>query len=211
MNYNFKNRTGMRYGKLICTSKFERRGKKIYWLCKCDCGKEVWICAQNLLVAKSCGCNNKTSHIIHGMSHTRIHETWKHMIQRCSNKKHPYYKDYGGRGITVCDEWIGTEGFIRFNEWASANGYQENLTLDRIDNNKGYTPDNCRWVDHLTQCNNKRNNKRYEYKGESHTIAEWARLYGIKYTTLNKRLSKLGWDIEKALTREVTPNGRIGT
>lgn len=211
MKHNFKNRTGIRYGKLVCTDKFERRGKRIYWLCKCDCGKETWVSAQNLLAAKSCGCNNKTSHTIHGMSHTRIHETWNHMIQRCRNEKNPYYKDYGGRGITVCDEWEGTEGFIRFYKWAFANGYQENLSIDRIDNNKGYSPDNCRWVDRITQCNNKRSNKRYVYNGESHTVAEWARLYSIKYTTLNMRLNKRGWDIEKALTREVTPNGRIGT
>lgn len=211
MKHNFKDRTGIKYGKLTCTDKFERRGKKIYWLCRCDCGNEKWICAQNLLVAKSCGCNNKTSHTIHGMTGTRIHDTWSHMIQRCRNENHKFYKDYGGRGIAVCDEWIGTEGFIRFNEWAMANGYQENLTIDRIDNDKGYSPDNCRWVDQLTQSNNKRSNKHYTYNGETHTIAEWARLYGIKDTTLRMRLSKRGWDIEKALTREVTPNGRIGT
>ena len=211
MKHNFKDRTGIKYGKLTCTDKFERRGKRIYWFCKCECGNEKWVSAQNLLVAKSCGCSNKTSHTIHGMTGTRIHETWNHMIQRCRNEKHPYFKDYGGRGITVCDEWLGTEGFIRFNEWAMTNGYQDNLTLDRIENDKGYSPNNCRWVDQLTQNNNKRSNKRYEYNGESHTISEWARIYGIKYTTLDTRLNKRGWDIEKALTREVTPNGRIRT
>lgn len=211
MQHNFKDRTGNRYGKLTCTDKFERRGKKIFWLCKCDCGKETWVCAQNLMAAKSCGCSQKTCHAIHGMSRTRIHETWNHMIQRCRNKNHPYYKDYGGRGISVCEEWIGTEGFIRFNEWAMSNGYQENLTLDRIDNDKGYSPDNCRWVGWDVQANNKRSNAYYEYNGEKHTIAEWARLYGIKETTLRMRLNKRGWDIEKALTREVTPNGRIRT
>lgn len=205
---NFVDRTGLKYGKLTCTDTFERRGKRIYWLCKCECGNEKWVCAQNLIKAKSCGCNNKTSHTIHGMSHTRIHDTWNHMISRCHNKNHRFYKYYGGRGIKVCEEWIGTEGFMRFYDWATKNGYQETLTLDRIDNNKGYSPENCRWVTQSVQNNNKRSNRNIEYNGEIHTIAEWARLYNIKYSTLQMRLTKRGWDIEKALTREVTPNGR---
>ena len=198
---NFVDRTDFKYGKLTCTETFERRGKRIYWLCKCECGNEKWVCAQNLLNAKSCGCQMRETKKVHGMSHTRIHETWSHMLARCNNKNHKFYKDYGGRGIKVCDEWLGTQGFIRFNEWANNNGYSENLTLDRIDNNKGYYPDNCRCVDWSTQANNKRGNIRYEYKGESHTIAEWARITGIKETTLSKRLKN--WSIEDALNKEV--------
>lgn len=203
MQHNFKDRTGNKYGKLTCTDKFERRGKKIYWLCKCECGKETWVCAQNLADYKSCGCSNKTSHTVHGLSHTKIHEAWSHMIARCGNEKHPFYKDYGGRGIKVCDEWIGTQGFIRFNEWAMANGYQENLTLDRIDNDKGYSPDNCRWVSWNVQANNKRGNVYYEYNGEKHTMAEWAKIKGIKKSTLQRRLRDLNWPIEEALNKEV--------
>ena len=203
MQHNFKDRTGNKYGKLTCTDKFERRGKHIYWLCKCECGNETWVCAQNLVNSKSCGCNNKTSHTIHGMSHTRIHETWNHMIQRCRNENHKFYKYYGGRGITVCEEWKGTEGFMRFYEWAMSNGYQENLTLDRIDNDKGYSPENCRWVEWSVQANNKRGNVYYEYNGEKHTISEWARIRGIKESTFRRRLRELNWTIEDALNKEV--------
>lgn len=203
MQHNFKDRTGLKYGKLTCTDTFERRGKRIYWLCKCECGNETWVCAQNLLAAKSCGCNNKTSHTIHGMSQTKIHYTWSHMITRCTCETNYAYKDYGGRGITVCDEWLGTEGFMRFYDWAMSNGYQENLTLDRIDNDKGYSPENCRWVDWYVQANNKRRSVYFEYNGEKHTISEWARIKGIKETTLSRRLKELNWTIEDALNKEV--------
>lgn len=202
---NFIDRTGWRYGRLTCTDKYERRGGFIYWLCKCDCGKETYVRAQNLVTGevKSCGCAMEHVNMIHGLSHTRLHNIWQKMNDRCFCKNIPAYKDYGGRGITVCDEWLGTEGFIRFYEWSMNNGYEEDLTIDRIDNNKGYTPDNCRWTTRLIQANNTRSNINITYKNETHTIAEWARIYNMNADTLRQRISILGWSFEDAITREV--------
>lgn len=202
---NFLDRTGQKYGRLTCTGKYERRGSYIYWLCECDCGNKTWVRAQNLASGevKSCGCAMEHTNRVHGMSHTRIHNIWSKMIERCYWKDSHAYKDYGGRGITVCEEWRGTEGFIRFYEWSMKNGYSEDLTIDRIDNNKGYSPDNCRWTDKLTQANNTRTNVFYEYGGEKHTVAEWARIYNLPQECLRQRLYKLNWPFEKAISTKV--------
>lgn len=148
---------------------------------------------------------------IHGMSHTRLFKSWVHMRERCYNPKDKRYSQYGGRGITVCDEWKNE--FLPFYEWAMANGYDDNLTIDRIDVNKGYCPQNCRWADMRTQQNNRSNNHRLEYKGENHTINEWSRLVGIRRQTILRRI-KDGWSVEDALTKppmSASEAGRIGT
>ena len=124
----FKDRTGERYGYLTCTDKWERRNPYIYWLCKCDCGNETWVRGINLTSGqvKSCGCKKFESHnVIHGMSHTKIHNIWSRMIDRCHNPNSDQYKWYGAEGKTVCDEWRSTEGFVRFYEWAISNGYKD--------------------------------------------------------------------------------------
>lgn len=125
----------------------------------------------------------------------RIHRIWGGIIQRTKNQNDPNYADYGERGITVCDEWLTFETFYL---WAIQNGYAEGLTIDRIDNDKGYSPENCQWVTRKAQSYNRRSNHLLEYKGESKTIEEWAALFGMKRTTLTQRL-KLGWSVEKAL------------
>ena len=116
------------------------------------------------------------------------------MVARCHRKTTRAYPQYGGRGIAVCDEWKSFAGFL---EWSLANGYKDGLSIDRIDNDKGYFPGNCRWVTMETQANNKRSNVVVEYKGECHTLAEWAKILGIKYATLRKRLDE-GWSVEDA-------------
>lgn len=118
------------------------------------------------------------------------------MIERTKRKKNKRYKDYGGRGIKVCDEWLNN--FISFYNWAYKNGYKEGLTIDRIDVNGNYEPDNCRWVDLFTQANNKRNNHFVTYNGKTQTIAQWAREYNINYSTLCTRIAR-NWDFEKAI------------
>lgn len=128
------------------------------------------------------------------------------MRQRCYNPKNRDFKHYGGRGITVCEEW--RKDFKVFHDWAMANGYAKGLTLDRIDVNGNYSPENCRWATMLEQSNNLRKNKLLTYQGETKTVAEWARIKGIRRNTLWLRLYKHKWSVEKALT---TPLRKRGT
>ena len=140
----------------------------------------------------------------HGQTNTQLYIVWEGIKDRCYNTKDRAYKDYGGRGITVCDEW--RNNFVAFREWAYANGYVEErlpsgrnrLSIDRKDNNAGYSPNNCRWVDAKTQSNNKRNNRNLTINGETRTIAEWTALCGFKPSTLKTRLYR-GWSIEDLL------------
>ena len=131
----------------------------------------------------------------HGGRYTRLYRIWIKMRDRCDNPKHVHYSNYGGRGIKICEKWYN---FSVFQDWAKANGYADNLTLDRIDNDKGYSPDNCRWTDRVTQQNNTRNNRLLTYKGETRTVAQWARKINLNPSTLASRLYN-GWSVEKAL------------
>lgn len=128
---------------------------------------------------------------------SRLRHTWANMCTRCNNPNSPVYKNYGGRGITVCEEW--KHHFAPFEEWALKNGYTDELTLDRIDNNKGYSPDNCRFVTYKQQNQNRRDNVVLEFNGEKKCLTEWARVMGIGQSVLFRRL-KRGWSTEKALT-----------
>lgn len=206
---NFKDLTGEKIGRLTVIKRVENnKANNAQWLCQCECGKEIITTTANLKRrhSKSCGCLRKehTSGINnnfykHGMYNTKLYQTWHNMKQRCFNKNSSHYKNYGGRGIKVCNEWLE---FMNFYNWAMSNEYSEGLTIDRIDVNGNYEPDNCRWVDNKTQCNNKRNNHLITYNGKTHTMMEWSRLLNIKYDVLRFRL-KRGWDIEKALTERI--------
>lgn len=134
----------------------------------------------------------------HGLSNTRLHRIWREMQTRCFNEKDKLYPLWGGRGITVCEEWLGKNGFINFYTWAMENGYSEALTIDLVDNDGNYEPSNCRWVDRYTQANNKRNNVFLTYKGQTKTCAQWARELGLCVGTVNNRLHK-GWSVEECL------------
>lgn len=137
----------------------------------------------------------------HGESYTRVHRIWDNMKGRCYNKNSTDYPRYGGRGITVCDEW--KNDYQAFSKWARISGYRDDLTLDRIENNVGYCPENCRWVSRKKQANNTRNCKYYLFNGESHTLAEWADIVRIPKTTLWNRIKMYGWDLERTLTTPV--------
>lgn len=141
----------------------------------------------------------KNGMIRHGLYNTRIHKIWHSMYCRCYYKSTNGYKNYGGRGIKICDEWKHSQGFINFYNWAIENGYEENLTLDRIDVNGNYEPNNCRWITLKEQSRNRRNNKRITYKNETKTLAEWCDIFKVSNTTFNDRLER-GWTIEQALT-----------
>lgn len=129
----------------------------------------------------------------------RIYSRWSKIKARCNNPKAVNYERYGGKGISMCDEWLEFENFY---QWALESGFDPNLTIDRIDNGKGYSPDNCRWVDYYTQENNRSDNVFLEHNGEKHTIAEWSRLLNISRKNIEKRLA-LGWSVEETLSTPV--------
>lgn len=152
------------------------------WLCRCVCGKEKIIRGADLRLGKStsCGCKRTVWNKTHGMTGTRINRIYFAMKSRCYNKNNPKYPSYGGRGITVCDEW--RNDFMAFYNWAINNGYKEDLSIDRINNNGNYEPKNCRWANTYQQSNNTRRNHIVEYKGHKKTISEWYRFFGISHS-----------------------------
>lgn len=197
--------TGQRFGRLVVVKRVDHEKKgQARWLCRCDCGKEKVVQSYDLRSGntQSCGCQRQENftHIVHGHSRKRVYAIWKGMKSRCFNENRKCYKDYGGRGITVCDEW--KDDFEVFYDWAMANGYSDDLTIDRKDSDGNYDPSNCRWADTLTQANNKGRNVFLEYNGETHTIAEWSRITGINAATIYNRVKKLNWTVEKALTKK---------
>lgn len=137
----------------------------------------------------------------HGKRHTRIYKTWTDMKSRCLNPNRPKYKRYGGRGITICEEWLNS--FEAFYDWAMANGYREDLTIDRIDNDGNYEPSNCRWITLAEQAANKSTNHFITHEGMTFTIAEWARRINVRREVLKDRICRYGWSPERALTTPV--------
>ena len=172
------------------------------WRCVCSCGNEVVCRGDHLREGKilSCGClnqeNRHTNTRTHGDRHTRLYNIWTHMKQRCKNQNRGNFKHYGGRGIKICPEW--EHDFIVFRDWALANGYRDDLTIDRIDNDGDYCPENCRWATPEEQLNNTHRNHRIIVNGEEMTIAEASRRYKVPYDTIQRRIS-CGWSPERAI------------
>lgn len=205
---NIVDLSGKRYGRLTVVSRVDDHitpsGRHhLKWKCICDCGNEIVTRGDALKDGRtqSCGCvRSEVAHkraSTHGESKSKLYGVWSAMKSRCYNPNSPHYDDYGGRGITVCLEW--REYYEKFKYWAVNNGYSEGLTIDRIDVNGGYCPENCRWVGSVAQANNRRSNRIYTYNNETHNIMEWSQIYHIPYKTLHNRLYS-GWDIERALT-----------
>lgn len=189
---------GKKYGRLTV---MDYAGKS-KWICKCECGtyKEIQSAHLKDGHTKSCGCLQKEIIKKNAGSHyqtkTKLYKKYRSIIDRTEYPSNKSYNDYGARGIKMCSEW--RNNFVNFYNWALKNGYSDELTIDRIDVNGDYEPNNCRWVDIYTQANNKRNNVYYEYKNEKHTLREWARIKNIPFSTLRHRIER-GWDMEQAL------------
>lgn len=205
------NLIGQKFGRLLVVGVGEYyvspKGAKVkQWECKCDCGNTTFASTIQLHDGKkkSCGCLTKESATLksktHGMYGSRLYNIYSSMVQRCTNPNNTDFHNYGGRGITVCEEWLD---FENFKKWAIENGYADDLTIDRADVNGNYEPSNCRWTSSKKQNNNRRNNRLLTFNGETHTMAEWADITGIRYAVLACRIINHKWSVERALTQEV--------
>lgn len=201
------NYEGHKFGRLTVLEYAYTKGKRAFWKCQCECGTVAYINSGNLKSgnSKSCGClhNEELQKRVtkHGATKTRLYNIWHKIIQRCCDPKDSAFKHYGGRGITICDEWRNS--FEAFRDWALLNGYSDELTIDRIDNNGNYEPSNCRWATNEIQANNKRTNRMITYDGKTQTVKQWADELGLNYYTLHSRITKRNWSIERALTKGV--------
>jgi hypothetical protein len=197
---------GIRYGRLIVLDYSNTTKGVAYWRCRCDCGKETLVRGAYLRTGNttSCGCWQKEFRLVNRRKYPpetkgRLRSIWHAMLSRCEQPTHKHYPYYGGRGIAVYEEW--RNDYLAFWQWAVSNGYDNNLELDRRDNNQGYTPDNCRWATRKQQNRNSRHNVSVTAFGERKLLIEWTEdprcvvVYGI----LRKRISN-GWNPERALT-----------
>lgn len=209
---SFKDLTDKRFGRLVAICVDRTENGKIYWRCKCDCGKFHVVLSNKLISGNtiSCGCYRKENVLdkigelnkTHGKYNTRLYRIYEQMKGRCYTETSRAYERWGGRGITVCKEWLGEHGFENFYNWAMANGYDKNLTLDRKNNSKGYSPDNCRWATAKQQANNTRSTVFLTYKGEIKPASEWSEITGIRQATLTRR-KRSGWTDEQCIETKV--------
>lgn len=198
----FNDLSGLRFGRLTAkevAQRSSRKGGNTKWLCVCDCGGSGVIYASNLISGqtKSCGCLHKEYLYKHGFTtHASVKPTyscWKQMKDRCRNPKNKFFHYYGGRGIKVCEKWLNFEGFL-----ADMGEKPEGLTLDRIDTNGDYEPNNCRWITQANQMRNTRRNINLTYKGITLTQAEWSRIFNVPWKTLSNRRKINGETIEES-------------
>lgn len=209
---------GQRFGKLVVLEKMETIKSRAMWLCECDCGNTKVCVGKELRNGKNttCGCGpierfrnyNKDhpverrrmadEHKTHGMSGTRLYKVWTGMKARCHNKNHSAYKNYGGRGIELAEEWNDFQTF--YNDMVSE--YVKDYTIERIDNNKGYSKDNCKWISRVEQSKNRRNNRYFTNNGETLTLTDLCKAKNLNYHTMVSRLNT-GMDIDIAISKPV--------
>ena len=199
--------SGQRFGRLVAIRPVDMGiNGKSYWLCNCDCGNETVVSIGNLRSGntKSCGCLQKENGVKrghdsakHGMARSHIYRVWRLMKDRCYNQNKDGYDRYGGRGITVCDEWLGENGFVNFLEWSNNNGYADGLQIDRIDNDGNYSPDNCRWVTNKVNMRNRSVNHYIDTPFGHITIAEFAEKingdYDLVYAQVTRQKHSIEW------------------
>lgn len=197
-----KDITGQRFGRLVVTGYAE----KGHYNCICDCGNIRKVLRQNLVSGKqvSCGCyakdRTKERMSKHGMTKTPLYNVWNSMKNRCNNQNVKCYASYGGRGLTVCDEW--QNDFQAFYDWAINNGWKQGLQIDRISNDDGYNPKNCRIVTQIENENNRRDNRIIEYKGKKYTVTQLANECGFSRHLLYDRIFMRGWSVDEAVSIE---------
>ena len=199
-----KDLTGQKVGRLTIIKPVYKKNRRWYWYCKCDCGKEKIIRGSHIgRGTYSCGCLSRELTIIrdkqrktHYMSYSRIYNTWSGIKQRCLNPKATGYQYYGGRGIKMCDEW--QNDFMNFYNWSMINGYGKNLTIDRIDVNGNYEPNNCRWITQQDQYKNTRKSRYITYKGQTKILKDWCRELKLNYSTIRQRIINFHYTIEQA-------------
>ena len=192
------------YGKLKVIEFVERKNRKTYWKCQCDCGNEIILPITYLTTGdtKSCGClrkeiSAKTQHKKAFVKNKRLYAIWIDMRRRCYNDKRSNYVYYGAKGINICDEW--KNDFKKFQEWSFKNGYTDDFTIDRINNKKGYEPDNCRWITTFEQNNNMTTNHKIEYKGKIYnSMSSFCREKQIDYNKFRQKIRE-GYNIQVAL------------
>jgi hypothetical protein len=199
-------RTGERFGKLVVLGLAGKQGNDRKCKVRCDCGVEKEIVQSKLTTktkpVKSCGCLAKENHYrTHGRTNHKWYSVWNGMIGRCHRESNSSFEGYGKRGITVCDEWRSDPSV--FFEWLEENDYRKYTQIDRINNDAGYSPDNCRVTTRKVNCNNRRDNKKYTIDNERLTIAQMSEKYDIKYGTLYKRLKLASWSVEDAIHKNI--------
>ena len=200
-----ENLVGRKFGRLE-VKEYSHKNKWVasYWKCLCDCGNTKVVRGSSLTsgATRSCGCLLKEVAIarstIHGQHKSITYKARRGMLDRCYNPNSKSYKHYGGRGITVCDRWLGKDGFINFLD--DMGDCPKGMAIERIDNNKGYCPENCKWATSKEQNNNKRNNHIITFQSKTQTLAQWAEEIGVTYRTLVNRIDTHGWSEERALT-----------
>lgn len=195
-NVPIKILTGQKFGKLSVLKRADKNSKSgnAMWVCLCDCGNEVNVIGSHLRSGHTTSCScNRISERAKGYAKERLYRTWTGMHRRCYDSNHDRYKWYGGKGISVCDEW---HDYVSFRTWALENGYKDKLTIDRINPKDDYHPKNCQWVDMKIQANNRRNNRILVYNNKEYTATELAEEYGLLQHTIFNRL-KLGWSVER--------------
>lgn len=206
-NINYDYMIGQKYGRLTVENIIYQKGQHTYVDCLCECGNRKRIVISDVRSGhtRSCGCLQKEKISMVGYKHGlstkdyRLYSIWHKMVRRCNNPKDAGYKDYGGRGIKVCEEWLGEKGSLNFFKWAYSHEYANPLSLERIDVNGNYCPENCKWIPKSEQPNNTRRTNHYTYKGETLTLNEFAKKYNVNVVMLRSRVYKLKWDIARAI------------
>lgn len=194
------NLIGQQFGRLTVIGMDDRNTRKTYWICQCSCGNMKSVRSDSLIrgAIKSCGCLKKETDAInlvknhsHKMSGSRLYGIWQGMKGRCDNPHNARYDRYGGRGIVVCDEWRNS--FENFYNWAIQNGYSDELTIDRKDNDGNYEPGNCRWSSNQEQCNNRCTNVKITIGNATKTLTEWCVIFELDIYTINARYNRNGF------------------
>lgn len=189
-----KDLTGQKFGRLEVIGIDDNGDRKTNWICQCDCGAIKSVRSDSLQngAVKSCGClkkeqdrQNLTKHHSHKQSGTRLYQIWVGLKGRCQNENNARYSNYGGRGISVCEEW--NKSFQAFYDWSLENGYDETLTIDRIDNDGNYAPANCHWATIEEQCNNRRTNVVIKIGNAEKTLTQWCDIFEVDYKTIYAR------------------------